>query len=135
MESGEFGQALNRRGEPGHGAGLHAELGRDLVDVEVEEGGARALLMADQRLDVAQALRRIACRRLHRGLDRDLDVLDPAFLVVLGPLRLLGDGERTLLAVRGLVEDRFAAVAVRDAPALAERDARAVDVLADDDER
>ena len=95
--------------------------------------------MAHQRLDIAQALgriaRRIARRRLHRGLDRDLDVLDPPLLVVFGPLGLLSDRERALLAVCGPVEDRLGAIALGDALALAERDARAVDVLADDGER
>ena len=89
--------------------------------------------MADQGLDVAPALGRVA--GFHRRLDRDLDVLDPPLLVVLGLLRRLGDGQGALRTVGCAVEDGLRAGAHGDAPALAEHDAGRVDVLADGDER
>ena len=124
------GQCADLLHQPAHGLLLLFFLKRNLVDIEVEKVALGVLLALDLALEVVEAVLAI----LHRLLDGDLEVLDPALFVVLGLFDVLGDVEKAAVVVAVAEADRLNAVGiVADEFALAQQHAGGVDIFADDD--
>lgn len=104
------------------------------VDVQIKKSGAHRFLFFDQVTEIDKRFGGIVTVAAHGELYGDFHMLDPAFVIILGRLYVIGDGQEALLAGRGCVGDGLPAIRVLgDMLAFAQAHPGGVNVFTDDD--